>query len=352
MSIDFQTLIYIIAIGTAIISSISMVRKTTSLKEVVKPILSGCSTIITFFIFIKAFDNLHEISNDLITKYFPTAGNKNLINIGVIIILFFIIKFIIEGIFMLINSFAFHSSIDNRDRNKPILIVLAVIFGVIRGIIILILICIPFVVYNGSVKEENRINALDNFSIYNKVEKLVDCNKIKNISNGLLENVTENQVILYNGVTIEEGVKSNEAIDKKAQEIVKNQKSDRAKAKALYTWVGSNIEYDDEKADMVLNGQTGYKSGAIPAFTTKRGICFDYSCLFTAMAKATGLKSRVVIGEAYNGQEFVSHSWNEVYLQDERKWINVDCTFYSAGNYFDKENFNKEHIKGSIAGEF
>lgn len=352
MNIDLETVIYIIAIGVSIISSISMVKRTTSLKEVIKPILAGCSTIITFFLFLTLFENFNQISNEIIDKYFQTTVNKGLVNIGIIALMFIAVKLVIESILMLINSFAFHNSIDYREKHKPILLVFAVIFGAVRGMIILVLICIPFVFYNSIADSNKRIEVFDNFHIYNKVEKLVDSNKIKNISNGLLQNVTENQVYYYNGITIDEGVKSNASIEKKAKDIVKNYSKDREKAKALYTWVGGSITYDDNKATKVLSGQTGYESGAIPTFNSKRGICFDYSCLYTAMAKSVGLKTRVIIGEAYNGKEFVSHSWNQVYLADEGKWVNLDCTFYSAGNYFDNSNFNSEHRQTSVAGEF
>ena len=101
---------------------------------------------------------------------------------------------------------------------------------------------------------------------------------------------------------------------------------------------------------MELNGN--YESGAIITFNKKRGICFDFSCLFTAMAKDIGLKSRIIVGKAFNGNEYISHAWNQVYLEDENRWINIDSTFYNAGEYFDSCNFNEDHILEKIAGEY
>ena len=94
------------------------------------------------------------------------------------------------------------------------------------------------------------------------------------------------------------------------------------------------------------------ESGAIITFNEKKGICFDFACLFTAMAKDIGLKSRIIVGNAFNGSEYISHAWNQAYLEDEEKWINIDSTFYNAGEYFDNYNFNEDHISEKIAGEY
>jgi transglutaminase/protease-like cytokinesis protein 3 len=181
---------------------------------------------------------------------------------------------------------------------------------------------------------------------------MVDSKKVQVISNGLKENISSNKIIYYNGITLDEGVKSNASIDNKAKALVSRDTSDRGKARSIYRWVGSNVIYDDEKADSIMENTSSFESGAIPTFRDKRGICFDYACLYTAMCNAIGLKNRIIVGDAYNGSEFVSHAWNQVYLEDEGKWINVDPTFYISGNYFDSSNFEETHRTKNIAGEF
>ena len=42
---------------------------------------------------------------------------------------------------------------------------------------------------------------------------------------------------------------------------------------------------------------------------------------------------------------------NQVY-QKMKNWINVDPTFYMAGDYFDNEDFYRDHLNAEIAGEF
>ena len=159
-------------------------------------------------------------------------------------------------------------------------------------------------------------------------------------------------IVYYNGVTLEEGIKSNEQIDEFAKKLVVNDNSDKLKAKRIYNWIGSNISYDHDKANKVLNNNFDIKSGAIQTYIDKKGICFDYSCLYVAMCRANGLKVRLVTGEGFNGVSWVSHAWNEVYIESEDKWISVDSTFYKGGNYFNSKRFDIDHKNAKIVGEW
>lgn len=159
-------------------------------------------------------------------------------------------------------------------------------------------------------------------------------------------------VVYYNGVTLDEGVKSNSKIDTFAKEIGSKGTTSKEKARLLYNWVGSNINYDQDKAEKVLNNDFDIKSGAIPTFQTKKGICFDYACLYVAMARANGLKVRIVTGEGFNGVSWVSHAWNQVYIPEDKKWINLDPTFFKGGNYFNSKRFDMDHRNEKIAGEW
>ena len=101
-----------------------------------------------------------------------------------------------------------------------------------------------------------------------------------------------------------------------------------------------------------LNEEELDGSGSITAWHSGKGICFDYACLYVSMARAAGLKVRLVTGEAFDGNSYGSHAWNQVYLSDERRWINVDTTFYISGDYFDSNLFEEDHIEEEIAGEW
>lgn len=159
-------------------------------------------------------------------------------------------------------------------------------------------------------------------------------------------------IVYYNGVTLDEGVKSNAEIDKTAREITAKESDTKGKAKIIYNWIGSNVSYDHDKANKVLNNNFNVESGAIPTFNTGKGICFDYSCLYVAMARANHIKVRLITGEGFNGVSWVSHAWNQVYIPEEGKWINVDTTFYKGGNYFNSKRFELDHRGSQIAGEW
>lgn len=165
-------------------------------------------------------------------------------------------------------------------------------------------------------------------------------------------NIKGKTIVYYNGVTLDEGVKSNAEIDRTARKIGEKQVTGKLKAKELYGWVGSNISYDNDKATKVLNNDFNVSSGAIPTFNTKKGICFDYACLFAAMCRADNIKVRIITGEGFNGVSWVSHAWNQVYIPEEQQWINVDPTFYRGGNYFNSKRFNIDHKGAQVAGEW
>ena len=215
------------------------------------------------------------------------------------------------------------------------------------------------------------INQIDNSNIYNYlntniVEQITDSSLVKNfpkllnnslkIENGnngeLSDNNSNGAITYYNGVTLTQAVKSSPAIDAKTQEIIAGKRTDEAKAYAIYQWVGQNITYDNKKAQELEEGDVNLKSGAIAAFDTREGVCFDYASLYVAMARDAGLKVRLITGEGFNGTQWVSHAWNQVYIPSQNKWINVDCTFYDAGNFFNSSDFNEYHKDASIAGQW
>lgn len=224
------------------------------------------------------------------------------------------------------------------NMKKFFLIIIGIISGAAQAGILVSLFIIPSLAV-GTIP--------DAASFKDSIEEFV--NKFDYKSNGFI-----NEIIIYNGTTIDEGIKSNSEIDSKAVSLTKDALSEREKAKILYEWIGSNIEYDEDKAEMVLSGIDSDKmpeSGAICAFETRSGVCFDKACLYVAMSRAVGLKVRLISGEAFDGEKYVGHAWNQIYLRDENIWINVDTTFYEAGNYFDSNLFN-EHIADNIAGEW
>jgi transglutaminase-like putative cysteine protease len=161
-----------------------------------------------------------------------------------------------------------------------------------------------------------------------------------------------NVITYFNGVTLNEAIKSNAQIDETARMVVGNEKNSKKKAYLLYKWVSQNIKYDYSKAAIISKDPTGISSGSIIAFNTGKGICFDYSCLYISMCRAVGVKVQLITGLGYSGVAWGDHAWNRIYSVEEARWINVDATFGTNGNYFDKQDFSVDHKDAAIQEEW
>lgn len=242
-----------------------------------------------------------------------------------------------------------------RERSLLLVISAGFITGCIQISIVIGLLLVPNIIFNSSEANSFLKNGAE-AAVINEEQYQTSEDSIFSRKNQGDEKDSSNQIIIYNGITIDEGIKSNENIDNKAIQLTKNSKNDREKAKILYTWIGSNIKYDDDKAKKVLNGKEQSdmpESGAVPAFENKSGICFDKACLYVSMSRAIGLKVRLIGGQILedNGQ-YTGHAWNQVYIKEENKWINVDTTFYEGGNYYFDSEFFDDHKVEDIAGEW
>src|SRR5659263_637627 len=61
------------------------------------------------------------------------------------------------------------------------------------------------------------------------------------------------------------------------------EKNNKNKAYLLYKWISKSIKYDYDKAKIIAANPSGVASGSIVAYTTRKGVCFDYSCLYVSM---------------------------------------------------------------------
>ncbi len=161
------------------------------------------------------------------------------------------------------------------------------------------------------------------------------------------------QLIYFNGMTLDNAVESNEDIGRMALSIIGPAAEEREKAYLLYKWISDNIEYDSLKAKQIFSDTANLESGAIVAFKTGRGICFDIACLYVAMCRTAGVRVRFITGIAYGGSGWESHSWNQIFDPEENRWLNVDATFGGPGaDYFDNADFYRDHADEMIQGEW
>ncbi|MGV2802737.1 transglutaminase domain-containing protein [Clostridium perfringens] len=340
------------------------------------------------FIAIKKIDIIERMFSIVVVEFNNIISNFNIspqviiifIVLALTLVIYFIVKIILKIFsFIIINPILRWLKKAESRRGKGFGKVAALIINIPKSLFYMAVIALVIVILgsNGFLGEK-----MEGMTLASKAYEVINSNKYyaalnkeyeafhneykdvisKNIDSAVesnkepkSENVVEsnkNVINLYNGVTLEQGIKSNEAINKKAKELTKNAKSSREKAKRIYTWISENINYDDNKAENISEKTSEYKSGAIEAFETRKGICFDYSCLYVAMAREVGLKVRIVTGEGFNGKEWGPHSWNEVYLPEKNQWITVDPTFGKAGNYFDSKKNSESHRDGKIVGEW
>jgi len=288
-------------------------------------------------------------------------------------IIIFIVYKVIETIIGFINKVTFYLLLDVvenflREKSNFTKRIIGLIFQTPKAICYVLLATFLLNVLSVlgiSSKYNNKLESSEVYSfLSNKlVNPITNSNFAKNIPNIInnsfkivIKNNTDEftkdngkTIVYYNGITLDEGLKSNDEIDNFARKLVVDSKNTRAKAKIIYNWVGKNIDYDYAKVDKIMNNDFTIKSGAIATFYSKKGICFDYSCIYAVMCRANGIKTRIITGEGFNGSSWVSHAWNQVYIEEENKWINVDTTFYKGGNYFDSSVFKLDHRNSTIA---
>ena len=121
----------------------------------------------------------------------------------------------------------------------------------------------------------------------------------------------------------------------KANELVNNKEDELEAVKDIYQYVVTNITYDKVK---IKNVKSGYLPDLDDVLKKKKGICFDYAAVMTAMLRSQDIPCKLVIG--YAGS--VYHAWINVYTEesgwinkavffDGAKWKLMDPTYASSG---------------------
>ncbi len=241
------------------------------------------------------------------------------------------------------------------------------IFGIIktpRAILNVLIIVFTLNTLSMFLKDDSNLGeVINSSSIYKNLSTKIivpfkyDLNEIiLNIFNPIFDTFknmgTVNVKYLYNGVTIDEATKKNEQIERFALESIKGIDNTYDKAKKLYDDIVNMLEYDNKKSEDIMNEDFSSLSGAISAFESKSGICFDYASLYSVLAEIAELPNRIVVGKGFDGKEWINHAWNEVYIEDLNKWVRVDTTFGETGNYFDIDSFEDDHKKERVIWEF
>jgi len=98
-----------------------------------------------------------------------------------------------------------------------------------------------------------------------------------------------------------------------AYDLTRDSENTDEKITAIYAFVVDNFVYDYELAESV---PSGYLPNLDNVLDRRKGICFDYASLVTAMLRSQGIPAMLEIG--YHGEEY--HAWISVYCP-ENGWI-------------------------------
>jgi len=105
-----------------------------------------------------------------------------------------------------------------------------------------------------------------------------------------------------------------------------------ATAKNIYDYVVDTLTYDYSRVSMGIE-----RLGAIEAYDhPQHAVCMEFSDLFVALARATGIPAREIHGFAYTTNtrlqplslvSDILHAWPEYYDKSRQMWIPVDPTW-------------------------
>lgn len=113
--------------------------------------------------------------------------------------------------------------------------------------------------------------------------------------------------------------------------LIKSAQNDFEKARAIYTWIATHIQYDQDrynKNDLSIYAKINIGEDAL---LYRKSICAGFAQFFQALAEYAGLECEVIEGYARRPQDIgtsfakINHAWNAVKLQD--KWYLLDVTW-------------------------
>ena len=163
-----------------------------------------------------------------------------------------------------------------------------------------------------------------------------------------------------------------------AKKLAKPYQTEKEKTRAIYTWISTNIRYDEKQEKAAQKNPTyriGYSSetdlqqkrqeyvqGKIEhMLKKKKGVCQDYSWLFQAMLGEIGIECEFVSGYSRTSPSQMGriphsprHAWNAAKIDGE--WALFDLTWstdmsvYGGNGFFmmSPKEFYKSHYPSNI----
>lgn len=129
------------------------------------------------------------------------------------------------------------------------------------------------------------------------------------------------------------------AVVAQANTLLSGVSGDINKISKIFDYVVDNFTYDYDRAATV---SSGYLPNVDAVLSAKKGICFDYAAVMTAMLRSQNIPCKLVVG--YAGTTY--HAWINVYIEgtgwvdkviyfDGSSWTLMDPTFVSSSKRSD-----------------
>ena len=169
-----------------------------------------------------------------------------------------------------------------------------------------------------------RVRILENV-VDNRYASVISVSTEVTLKDGFTPFLRPNQYVNYENAT-----KTVET----AAELCRGKTKLLDKVEVIYKYVIKTLSYDYDKAATV---QSGYLPDLDAVLAAKKGICFDYAALMTAMLRSQGIPCKLVVG--YAGTAY--HAWISVWSEetgwvdgvvyfDGTTWQRMDPTFMST----------------------
>ncbi|OIQ16914.1 MAG: hypothetical protein BM557_09195 [Flavobacterium sp. MedPE-SWcel] len=163
----------------------------------------------------------------------------------------------------------------------------------------------------------------------------------------LLSNVVTAQNYSYVDEKVKTYPKSFTTVDKLAERISKDFTREDEKARAIFTWIASNIRYDlailgtvqrqvgfsyRTEEERLAKKQKIKNDLANKTLRSRKGVCQGYSTLFAVVAEKVGLEAVIIAGASKSHPSHIGkypdyndHAWNAVKINGD--WKLLDATW-------------------------
>ena len=135
--------------------------------------------------------------------------------------------------------------------------------------------------------------------------------------------------------------------------VTKNARNDNEAFMAIYGYITSTIKYDYASA---RDNSYHFKDySAVNTLLNLQATCEGYTNLLAAMARAYGIRTKVIHGVGIINWESSIHAWNEVFINNEWKVVDPTWDTFNKKNYkkkpflfMDYKTFSQSHMNGKV----